>query len=88
MKTNNAIVNWSNNIVFDGSQTRCCFHTTKWVRLQKANYAVVFSLVGTIRGTKLKLKLTATTFTKTASPQINCNMKAASLRLHEKERAT
>jgi len=36
--------------------------------LQKANYAVVFSLVSTIRATKLKLKLTATTFTKIASP--------------------
>jgi len=68
MKTNNATVSWSNNIVFDGSQTRCFFHKTKLVRLQKANYAVVFSLVSTIRATKLKLKLTATTFTKIASP--------------------
>ena len=25
MKTNNAIVNWSNNIVFDGSQTQYFF---------------------------------------------------------------
>jgi len=25
MKTNNAIVNWCNNIVFDGSQTRYFF---------------------------------------------------------------
>jgi len=40
--------------------------------LQKANYAVVFSLVSTTRATKLKLKLTATTFTKVASSQINC----------------
>jgi len=55
------------------------------VRLQKANYAIVFSLVNTIRATKLKLKLTATTFTEVASPQINCNMKETSLRLHEKE---
>jgi len=47
--------------------------------LQKANYAVVFSLVSSIRATKLKLKLTATTFTKIASPQINCNMKETSL---------
>jgi len=68
MKTNNAIVNWGNNIVFDGSQTRYCFQKTKLVRLQKANYAVVFNLVSAIRATKLKLKLTATTFTKIASP--------------------
>jgi len=53
--------------------------------LQKANYAVVFSLVSTIRATKLKLKLAATTFTKIASPQINCNMKETSLRLYDKE---
>jgi len=33
----------------------------------------------------LKLKLTATTFTKIASPQINRNMKEMSLRLYEKE---
>ena len=85
MKTNNAIVNWSNNIVFDGSQTRNFFHKTKLVRLQKVNYAVVFSLVSTIRATKLKLKLTATTFTKIASSQINCNMKEMSLRLYEKQ---
>jgi len=85
MKTNNAIVNWSNNIVFDSSQTRYFFHKTKLVRLQKATYAVVFSLVSTTRATKLELKLTATTFTKTASPQINCNMKETSFRLYEKE---
>jgi len=85
MKTNNAIVNWSNNTVFDGSQTRYFFHKTKSVRLQKANYAVVFSLVSTIRATKLKLKLTVTIFTKIASPQINCNMKETSLRLYKKE---
>jgi len=85
IKTNNAIFNWSNNIVFDGFQTRCFFHTTKLVRLQKANYAVDFSLVSTIRATKLKRKFTATTFTKIASLQINCNMKETSLRLCEKE---
>jgi len=85
MKTNNAIVNLSNNIVFDGSQTRYFFHKTKLVRLQKASYAVVFSLVSTFRATNLKLKLTATTFTKIASPQIKCNMKETSLRLYEKE---
>jgi len=88
MKTNNAIVNWSNNIAFDGSQTRYCFHKTRLVRLRKVNYAVVFSLVSTIRATKLKLKLAATTFTKIASPQIKCNMKETSLRLYEKERVT
>jgi len=85
MKRNNAIVNWSNNIVFDGFQTRYFFHKTKLIRLQKANYAVVFSLASTIRATKLKLKLTATTFTTIESPQINCNMKETSLRLYEKE---
>jgi len=56
------------------------------VRLQKANYAVVFSLVSAIPATKLKLKLTATNFTKRASPQINCSMKETALRLYEKER--
>ena len=86
MKTNNAIVNWSNNIVFDRSQTRYCFNKTKLVRLQKASCAVVFSLVSTIRASKLKLKRTATTFTKIAFPQIYCNMKETSLRLYEKER--
>jgi len=86
MKTNYAIVNWSNNIVFGGSQTRYFFHKTKLVRWQKANYTTVFSLVSTIRATKLKLKLTATTFTKIASPQINCNMKETSVRLYENER--
>jgi len=84
MKTNNAI-NWSDNIVFDGSQTRYFFHKTKLVRFQKANYAVVFSLVSAIRATKLKLKLTATAFAKIVSPQINCSMKEMSLRLYEKE---
>jgi len=43
VKTNDAIGNWSNNIVFDGSQTRYFSLKTKSVRLQKANYAVVFS---------------------------------------------
>jgi len=41
---------------------------------------VVFHLVSTIRATTLKLKLTATTFTKMTSPQINCNMKETSIR--------
>ena len=85
MKTDSAVVNWSNNIVFDGSQT-IFFQKTELVRLQKANYAVVFNLVSTSRATKLKLKLTATTFTKIASPQINCNMKETSVRLYENER--
>ena len=53
--------------------------------MQKTNYAVVFGLVDTIRAMKLKLKLTATTFTKVSSPQINYNMKETSLRLYEKE---
>ena len=82
MKTNNATVDWSNNIVFDGSQSRNFFHKTKLVRLQEANYAVVFSLVSTSRATKLKPKLTAITFTTIASPQINSNMKETSLRLY------
>ena len=85
VKTNDAIGNWSNNIVFDGSQTRYFSLKTKSVRLQKANYAVVFSLASTIRATKLKLKLTLTTLTKIAFPQINGNMKETSLRLYEKE---
>ena len=85
MKTNNAIV-WRNNIGFDGSQTRYLFHKTTLVRLQKANYAVVFNLVSTIRATNLKLKLTATNFAMIASPQINCNMKETLLRQYEKER--
>ena len=42
-------------------------------------------LVSIIRATKLKLKLTATTFTKIASPQINSNTKETSVRLYEKE---
>jgi len=88
LKTNNAIVKWSNNFVFDGSQTRYVFHKSKLVQLQKANYAVVFSLVSIIRATNFKPKLTATTFIKMASPQINCNMKETSLRLYEKERVT
>jgi len=88
MKTNNAIVNWSSNIVFDGSQTRYFFHKIELIRLQKANYAVVFNLVSTIGATKLKLRLTATTFTKIASPQIICNVKETSLRLYERERVT
>jgi len=41
--------------------------------------------VSTIRATKLKVKLTATTFAKIAFPQISCNMKETSLRLKEKE---
>jgi len=28
LQTNNAIVDWSNNIVFDGYQTRYFFHKT------------------------------------------------------------
>ena len=42
MKTNNAIVNWGNNIIFDGSQIRYFFHKTILVRLQKANHVVVY----------------------------------------------
>ena len=59
MKTNNAIVNWSNNIVFDGSQTRYFFIRLNWFDCKK-QITQLFS-VSTIRATKLKLKLTATT---------------------------
>jgi len=46
MKTDNAIVNWSNNIVNHGSQAQYFFHKTKFVRLEKTNHAqVVYSLV-------------------------------------------
>jgi len=83
MKTNNAIVNWSNNIVFDGSQTRNFFIRLNWFDCKK-RIMQLFS-VSTIRATKLKLKLTATTSTKIASPQINCNLKETSLRLYKKE---
>jgi len=55
---------------------------------KKADYVDDFSLVSTIRATKLKLKLTATTFTKIAFPQISCNMKETSLRLYEEECVT
>ena len=42
---------------------------------KKWNYVVVSSLVSTIRGTKLKVKTPATTLTKIAFPQTNCNVK-------------
>jgi len=42
METNNTIVNWSNNIVFGGSQTLYCFHKTKLVRLQKSELCSCF----------------------------------------------
>jgi len=61
------------------------FIRLNWFDCKKANYAVVFSLVSTIRATKLKVKLTATTFTKITFPKINCNMKETSiLRPYEK----
>jgi len=41
----------------------------------RSSYVVVFSLVGTIRGTKLKVDTPATTLTKIALHQINCNVK-------------
>jgi len=47
----------------------------------------LLSLVSTIRGTKLKVKTPATTFTKIVFPQINCNVKETLCRLQEKERA-
>jgi len=56
LQTNNAIVNWSNYIVFDGSQKRYFFNKTKFFRLQKENCAVVLSSVSTVRATKLKLE--------------------------------
>jgi len=39
------------------------------------------SLVSTILGTKHKVKTRATTLTKTAFPQMNCNLKEALWRL-------
>jgi len=47
----------------------------------------LLSLVSTIRGTKLKVKTRATTLTKTAFPQINCNVKERVWRQQEKDRA-
>ena len=35
MKTDNTIVNWSNNIVIHGSQPQYFFHKTKFVWLEK-----------------------------------------------------
>jgi len=83
MKTNSAIVNWSKNIVTDGSQTRYFFIRLNWFDWKKR--IMQLFLVSIIRATKLKLKLTATTFTKIASPQINSNTKETSVRLYEKE---
>ena len=83
MKTKCAVVNWSNNIVFDGSQTRYCF--IRLNRFDCKKRIMQLCLVSTIRATKLKLKPTPTTFTKITSPQINCSMKETSLRLYEKD---
>jgi len=44
------------------------FMRLNWFDCKRANYAVVFSLVNTLRATKLILKLTAITFTKIALP--------------------
>jgi len=41
MKTDNAIIRWSNNNVIHGSQRRYFFHKTEVVRLEKGNYVVV-----------------------------------------------
>jgi len=43
--------------------------------VKKGNHVAVLSLVSTILGTKLKVKIRATTLTKIAFPQINCNLK-------------
>jgi len=45
----------------------------------------LLSLVSTIRGTKHKVMTPATTLTKIAFPQINCNVKETLWRLQEKE---
>jgi len=45
----------------------------------------LLSLVSTIRGTKHKVMTPATTLTKIAFPQINCNVKVPLWRLQEKE---
>jgi len=69
------LLRWSNNNVIHGSQRRYFFHKTKVVKIRKKGIVQLLSLVSTIRGTKLKVKTPATTPTKTASPQINCNVK-------------
>jgi len=61
METSNAMIHWSNNIVFDGSQPLYFFIKLNWFYCKRANYAV-FSFLKTLRAAKLKLKLTATTF--------------------------
>jgi len=48
---------------------------------KKGNHVVVLSLVSTILDTKLKVKTRATTLTKVAFPQINCNLKETLWRL-------
>jgi len=73
---------WFNDHKYSNNLVRVQFES------RKAIYIFSQIVVSTIRATKLKLKLAATTFTKIASPQIKCNMKETSLRLYEKERVT
>jgi len=47
----------------------------------------LLSLVSKIRGTQLKVKTPATTFTETPFPQMNCNVKERPWHLQEKEHA-
>jgi len=47
-----------------------------FIRL-KRNHLVALSLFSTIRGTKLKVKTSATTLAKITFQQINCNVKEA-----------
>ena len=57
-KQTTLLLRWSNNIVIH------LFRKTKVIRLRKRNYVVVSSLFITMRATKLKVKTTATTLTK------------------------
>ena len=75
---------WSNDNVIHGSQRQYFFHKTKVVRLETRVLCSCWSLVSTIRGTKIKVKTPATTLTKIAFPQINCNVKETQWRLQQK----
>jgi len=55
------LLRWSN--VIHSSQKRYFFHKTKVVRCEKRNHVAVLSLVSTILGTKLKVKIRATKLT-------------------------
>jgi len=69
------LLGWSNNNVIHGSQRRYFFHETKVVRLEKKGIVYLLSSVSTIGGKKFKVKTPASTLTKTAFHQNNCNVK-------------